>query len=333
MKISGSKTSSATRFLRAMAGVALVGLCTAAQAVPAELDPSRAVHLVVPFPPGGSADQVARIIAVQLAGELHQAVVVDNRPGADGAVAAEFVAHAAPDGHTLFMATYGAMSAVPGLHKRAGYDPVTDFTPITTTGKFAFFLFTHPSIPARTPKELVDFVRAHPGQVNYGTGNAGSIVATAELAARAGLTMTHVPYRGEVPAMADFLAGRVQLMVATPTNMLNWVREGKLRAIATMMDKRSELLPDVPTFAESGLPALPVDPWAGVFGPANMQRPIALRLSSLINLILSRQAVRAEFTLQGFEPKGSTPDQLASYVRSQLKAWAGAIDLAGLKAE
>jgi tripartite-type tricarboxylate transporter receptor subunit TctC len=305
----------------------------AATAAPADLDPNRAVHLVVPFPPGGSADQVARIIAVQLAEDLHQPVVVDNRPGADGAVAAEWVAHAAADGHTLFMATYGAMSAVPGLRKRTGYDPVADFTPITATGKFAFFLFTHPSIPARTPKELIDFVQAHPGQVNYGTGNAGSIVATAELAAMAGLTMTHVPYRGEVPAMADFIAGRVQLMVATPTNMLNWVREGKLRAIATMMDRRSDLLPEVPTFAESGLPTLPVDPWAGVFGPANMSRSITTRLSALINAILLRPSVRAEFTRQGFEPNGSTPEQLAIYVRSQLKAWAGAIDLAGLKAE
>jgi tripartite-type tricarboxylate transporter receptor subunit TctC len=320
-------------FLRALISVGLAGLSVVSQAAPADLDPSRPVHLVVPFPPGGSADQVARIIALQLADELRQPVVVDNRPGADGAVAAEYVAHATPDGHTLFMATYGAMSAVPGLHKRTGYDPVTDFTPITTTGKFAFFLFTHPTLPGRTPKEVIDFIRAHPGQVNYGTGNAGSIVATAELASMAGLTMTHVPYRGEVPAMADFLSGRVQLMVATPTNMLNWVREGKLRAIATMMDKRSDLLPDVPTFAEAGLPALPVDPWAGVFGPANMPHAITTRLSSLINVILSRQAVRAEFMRQGFEPKGSSPDQLANYVRSQLKAWAGAIDLAGLKAE
>ena len=295
--------------------------------------PSRPIRLVVPFPPGGSADIVARVIAKPLAEVLGQAVFIDNKPGADGAIAAEYVAQAEPDGYTLFMATYGAMSAVPALHKHSHYDVVTDFTPITATGKFAFFLFVHPSVPAHTLPELIEFAHKHPGLLNYGTGNTGAIVATAELSAANKIEMTHVPYKGEVPAMNDFLAGRLQVMFATSANALPWVQQGKLRAVVTLLDKRSPLLPDVPTMAESGLHNLHIVPWSGVFGPAKMPTQLTSRLSVAINEILNRADIQAEFTRQGFEGAGSSPEQLQAYVKDQLKVWGRTIQLAGLKPE
>ena len=295
--------------------------------------PSRPIRLVVPFPPGGSADMVARVIAKPLGELLGQAIFIDNKPGADGAIAAEYVAQAEPDGYTLFMATYGAMSAVPMLHKNIHYDAVTDFTPITATGKFAFFLFVHPSVPARTLPELIEIARQHPGLLNYGTGNTGAIVATSELSVANKIEMTHVPYKGEVPAMNDFLAGRVQVMFATSANALPWVKEGKLRAVVTLLDKRSPLLPDVPTMAESGLHNLHIVPWSGVFGPAKMPAQLTNRLSVAINEILSRPDIQSEFAHQGFEGAGSSPEQLQVYVKDQLKVWGRTIQLAGLKPE
>ena len=305
----------------------------AANADMAQTYPNKPVRLVVPFPAGGSADIVARLIAKPLSEILKQTVYIDNKPGADGAIAADYVAKAEPDGYTLFFATYGAMSAVPTLHKNIHYDAVSDFTPITSAGKFAFFLFVHPDVPAKTLGELMDYVHQHPGLLNYGTGNAGAIVATAELSALNKLNMTHVPYKGEVPAMNDFLAGRVQLMFATPANALPWVKEGKLRALVTLLDKRSSLLPDVPTMTESGMRNLNIVPWSGLFGPAKMQARITKQLSVAINEILKREDMQAEFAKQGFESHGSTPAELEAYVKEQLKVWGRTIEIAGIKPE
>jgi len=295
--------------------------------------PVRPIKLVVPFPAGGSADMVARLIAKPLSEKLNQPVLIDNRPGADGAVAAEYVAKAEPDGYTLFMATYGAMSAVPFLHKSIHYDALQDFTAVTATGTFAFFLFVHPSVPVKTLPELLNYVRQHPGELNYGTGNVGSIVASAEWSAVNKLEMTQVPYKGEVPAMNDFLAGRVQLMFATPVNALPWVKEGKLRAVVTLQDKRSALLPDVPTMAEVGVRKLSIVPWAGLFGPARMPPHITQQLSAAVNEILRREDLQGEFAKLGFEPHGSSPAQLAAYVKDQLALWGQIIESAGIKPE
>jgi tripartite-type tricarboxylate transporter receptor subunit TctC len=304
-----------------------------ASAATAQAYPAKPIRLIVPFPPGGAADIVARVIGRPLSDMLGQPVMVENKPGADGAIAAETVAKAEPDGYTLFMATYGAMSAVPALHKHARYDAIADFTPITSAGKFALFLFVHPSVPARTLAELIDYAHAHPGALNYGTGNTGAIIATAELSSMAKMDMIHVPYKGEVPAMADFLTGRVQLMFATPANALAQVKEGKLRALVTLLDARSPLLPDVPTMAESGMHGLSIDPWAGLFGPANMPKPITDRLSLSVNAILAREDVRGELAKQGFAPAASTPGQLAAYVKEQLQVWNRSVHDAGIETD
>jgi tripartite-type tricarboxylate transporter receptor subunit TctC len=295
--------------------------------------PTKPIHLVVPFPPGGALDIVARTIAKPLSTTLGQPVIVDNRAGADGAIAADYVAKSEPNGYTLFMATYGAMSALPYLHKSLPYNVLNDFTPISNTGKFAFFLFAHPSIPSKDLNQLIAYIHAHPDEVNYGSGNVGGVVGTAELAQLNHLKMIHVPYKGEVPAMNDFLAGRVQLMLGTPANALEFVKEGKLNAVVTFLDKRSPLLPQTPTMNELGYPNLTITPWSGIFGPAKMSPVIASRLSLAINDVMKDDEVQAEFAKQAFESKGSTPAELSAYVKDQLKHWGHSIELAGLVAQ
>ena len=295
--------------------------------------PTKPIHLVVPFPAGGSADIVARIIAKPLSEKLGQVVVIDNKPGADGALAAQTVALAPADGYTLFMATYGAMSAVPSLHKVTPYDPIKDFTPISSTGKFTMFMFVHPSVDAKTLQDFIAYEHQHPGQMNYGTGNVASIVMSAELESEVHMHMAHVPYKGEVPAMNDFISGRIQMMFATPANALAFVKEGKLRALATLSDKRSPLLPQVPTWHEAGMHELSIVPWSGIFGPAKLPKDITNRISVAINEILLRDDVQAEFVKLGFEPLGSTPEKLAEYSKLQLKTWHLAIEGAGILPE
>jgi tripartite-type tricarboxylate transporter receptor subunit TctC len=321
------------KLLNILGLAALLCMHHAVAAEQAPTFPNKPIHLVVPFPAGGSADLVARIMAKPLGDKLGQPVVIDNKPGADGAIAAETVAAAAPDGYTLFMATYGAMSAVPSLHKAMHYDPVKDFTPISTAGKFSMFLFAHPSVPAQTLNEFIAYEHTHTGEVNYGTGNVASIVMAAEMESQAKLHMTQVPYKGEVPAMTDFVAGRIQLMFATPANALPFVKEGKLKAFATLSDKRSPLLPETPTWHEAGMRDLPIVPWAGVFGPAKLPKDMALRLSKAIQEVLLREDVNAEFAKLGFEPFGSSPNRLDAYAKKQHKAWHTAIQSAGLQAE
>ena len=292
--------------------------------------PDHEIKLVVPFPAGGSADTVARVIARELTTELGQPVLIDNRPGADGGIAAEHVAHAKPDGYTLFMATYGAMSVVPTLHPSIGYNPVTDFTPITLAGYFDLILFVHPQLGVSTLQEFLHYAQAHPGEILYATGNTGSIVATALLAKREKISLKHIPYKGEVPAMTDFLDGRIHAMIATPSNTAHWVHEGKLKALVTLSDKRSLLLPEVPTLSEAGLDPMPLSTWGGIFGPADMPVERVARLADKINAILGRADIQRELIGQGFTVHGSTSEHLGEMTGKQLIVWQNAIHQAGI---
>lgn len=293
----------------------------------------RAVRIIMPFPPGATADSVARIIATPLAQVLGQNVVVDNRPGADGAIAAELAAKSTADGHTLLFAGNTQMLGVPILRKNPPYDPLTDFAPITTLVRYAFFLVVHPDMPAKTLTELIEHARTHPSKLNYASGNVNGVLAAAQLMSAGKVEMVHVPYKGEPLAIPDLLQARVHLMFATGAVVTPLVRERRLRALATLLPERSALLPDVPTVAEAGLPQLSVLIWAGLFGPAQMPKDGVEKISRQVNLILKRPDIQEQLRKQGVEPGGSTPAEFAVFLKRQLADWGRAARDAGLKPE
>jgi len=283
--------------------------------------PSRPVKLIVPFPPGGAAELGARIFAQPLSQALGQPILIETRPGADGIIASEAVKQAAPDGYTLYYGTATGMSWVPAAKKVPPYDPVADFTPISLVGIFGFFVFSHPSVPAANLAELIAYARANPGKLNYGSGNATAILTTAQFAAQQKLDMLHIPYKGDGPLSLDLVGGRVQLAFATPGVLAPQVKEGKLRALATLLPSRSPLLPEAPTFAEAGVAPVTITPWGGLFGPPKMPKEIVDRVGRDLTTVLARQDVKDAFGRLAFEPRSSTPQQLSAFVLEQLEAY------------
>jgi tripartite-type tricarboxylate transporter receptor subunit TctC len=295
--------------------------------------PQKPVKVLVPFPAGSATDTITRIITAPMAQTLGQPVVVEAKAGADGAIAAAEVAKAPPDGHTLLMATNSPLSAVPTLRKSPPYDALRDFTPISLIGNYTFFIVTHPSIPAKTLAELVTHVRANPGKINYATGNTTGIVSTAYFASLNKLDMVHVPYKGEPPAMTDLVGGRIQMMFASSSTSVPHVRDGRLKALATTLNERSHLLPDVPAIGEAGFPGFPVVPWAGVVGPAKMPREVVERLNREFVAALKRPEVLDGLKKQAFVPISSSADEFGTYIRQQLEIWGKTIREAGIQPE
>jgi tripartite-type tricarboxylate transporter receptor subunit TctC len=316
--------------VRKLAAAALLALgCALAGAQPY---PSKPIRLVVPFPPGGTADIAARTVAGALSQGLGQPVLVDNRGGADGAIAGAAVIAAPADGYTLFFATTTALNAAPALQKTPPYDPVTAFTPISHVGKFGFFLIVHESVPAKNVAELLAYVRANPGKVNYATGNGTSILTTAQLAATEKLDMVHVPYKGDAPASVDLIAGRVQLSIATlSAGVLPQIKDGHLRVLATLLPNRSPLVPDAPTAAEAGLRGLTITPWGGLFGPAGLPREVVERVASEMRGVAARRDVREALDRIAFEAQASTPQEMATLLAEQLQIWRRAVQELGIE--
>jgi len=295
--------------------------------------PSKPVRLIVPFPPSGAAELAARTWSQALGQGLGQPVVVEARPGGDGVIAADAILKSPPDGYTLFFGTNTAMSWVPASRKAPPYDPLNDFTPISDVGRFGFFLFTNPSVPAKTVAELLGYVRANPGKLNYGSGNSFSIMLGAQLKLAEKLDIVHIPYKGDAPLTIDLLGGRVQMAFATPGTALAQVKDGRLRALATMLPNRSPLLPDVPTAAEAGLTGVSVTAWGGLFGPARMPREIVDRLAAEMAVAMKRQDVREGLDRIAFEARSSSPEELAVLVRDQLDIWRRAVADVGIALE
>jgi tripartite-type tricarboxylate transporter receptor subunit TctC len=316
-----------SRFLIA---VALLGL--AAQA-PAQPFPSKPLRIVVPFPAGSATDTISRILGNSVSQAIGQPVLVDNKAGADGSIAASEVAKAAPDGYTMLMATNSPMSVVPAMKKNPPYDPVADFTPITDVGRYTFFIVIHPDVPAKTLSEVIAHAKANPGKLNYATGNTTGIVSTALFQTLAGIQMVHVPYKGEPQAMTDMVAGRVQLMFASSTTSVPQVRDGKLRALVTTLPKRSPVLPNVPTIAEAGMPEFSIVSWAGLFGPAKMPREVTERLNKEFVAAMGRPDVQAAMEKQAFSLQPSSPERLGAYVKEQLEAYRKVLAAAGVQPE
>jgi tripartite-type tricarboxylate transporter receptor subunit TctC len=295
--------------------------------------PNKPIRLIVPFPPGGAAELGARIFAQPLSQALGQTVVIETKPGADGAIAADATMKAAPDGYTLFYATNTAFSWLPAVRKSPPYDPLNDFTPVSMIGQFGFFVFAHPSVPATTMGELLAHIRANPGKLNYGSGNSTAMLSTAQLVQREKLDVVHIPYKGDGPLSIDLLGGQIQFALATPGSAAPQVKEGKLRVLATLLPSRSALLPQAPTMAESGLASLSITPWGGVFGPKGMSRDIADRVSRELIAVLKRPEVREAFGKLAFEPRGSTPEELTAFTKEQLEIWRRVVGEVGIKPE
>jgi tripartite-type tricarboxylate transporter receptor subunit TctC len=312
--------------------LAVVAAMLVSQAAAAQY-PNKPIRLIVPFPPGGAAELGARIYAQPLGQALGQPVVIETKPGADGVIAAEAAMKAAPDGYTLFYATNTAFSWVPAIRKNPPYDPLGDFTPVSFIGQFGFFIFSHPSVPANNVAELIAHIRANPGKLNYGSGNSTSMVATAQLALQEKLNVVHIPYKGDAPLSVDLLGGRVHFAIATPGSAAPQVKEGKLRVLATLLPNRSPLLPQAPTLAEAGLRGLSITPWGGVFGPANMPKEVVARVQRELASVLKRPDVREAFQKLAFEPRSSTPEELAAFVREQLEVWRRVVAEVGIKPE
>jgi tripartite-type tricarboxylate transporter receptor subunit TctC len=299
----------------------------------ADTYPSKPITLVVPFGPGSATDTIARVLGQQLGGALRQSVIVEDRPGANGALSALFVARSAPDGYTLFMSTNSPHSAVPFLMKNVGYDPVKDFTAITRMGSYTLMLCVHPSIPAKSVKELIEYAKANPGKLSFASGNTSGVVAGETLKHWAEIDMLHVPYKSAPPAINDVLAGRVSMMFTDLTTGLPHVKAGTLRALAVTRLQRSTLIPELPTLDEAGVTGFDMDSWAGIFAPAGTPAEIITLLNGELRQIIDSPAVKSNLGNVGFEAFSSSPKELEDFVKVQLGKWGKMIKDAGIQPE
>jgi tripartite-type tricarboxylate transporter receptor subunit TctC len=283
--------------------------------------PSRPVTIVNVFGPGGGSDTVCRIIANKLGPALGQPVIVEDRPGADGALAALYVHHQPADGYTLMMATNSPLSADPYLHKDVNYDPVKDFVPITRVGSFTLMLVVDPKLPIHSVQEMIDYAKANPGKLTYASGNTAGIVALGTIKHDAGISMLHVPYKSTPPALEDIIGGRVSMMLADFTSAMPHVNAGTVRPIAVSRIRRSTLFPDLPTMDEAGITGFNLDTWAGLVAPAGTPPQIVAKLNGALRPIIDSPEVQARFKNVGFEGFSSTPEELGNFIKAQLALW------------
>jgi tripartite-type tricarboxylate transporter receptor subunit TctC len=306
---------------------------TAAQA--AEIYPSKPIRMIVPYPPGGASDIIARMLGQKLSGSLGQPVVIENRAGAGGNIGADAVAKAPADGYTLLMGNIGPNAISPGLYKTLPFDPIKDFTPISLVSAVPIVLVVHPSLPIKTIQDLIALATATPGRIAYASAGVGSSnhLAMELFKSMAKVDLLHVPYKGGGPAMTDLIGGQIGIAFDTLPVVLSHVRSGKLRAIAIAGTRRSELLPGVPTVAESGLPGYSTSSWGGVMGPAGMPPAIVSRLNAEIIKVLKQSDFRERLAAEGIEVMGSTPDEFGSFLKAEISKWTNVINTAGIKAD
>lgn len=301
-------------------GALLVGLAFAAGSAVAAY-PEKPITLIVPFPAGSGTDSVGRIFADELSKELGQPIIVENKPGANATIAANYVAKAKPDGYTLFVTTNTSHSAAPWLMKNVGYDPVKDFTPIARGGNLPFILVSNPDRPYKTVKDLVEYARKNPGKLTYATGNSTGIVGGAILGVVTGTDMLHVPYKGTPQALTDLVAGQVDFMFTDLTSGTPFVKANRLHAMAVSTAKRSSLLPDLPSMQESGIDNFDLNSWNGYFGPAGMDPAVVKTLNTAINKIVSNPDTKKRLAELGFDAFSGTPEDFAQFVKDQYAQW------------
>lgn len=295
--------------------------------------PQRPVRVIVPFAAGGNTDIQARIASERLATVLGQPFLVENRAGAGGAIAAEFVAKSPADGYTLFFAATPPIAIVP-LVQKVNYDAARDFVPVSIVGTNPFVLGIHASIPAKTVKEFVEYVKARPGQVNYSSGGTGSVghLSGALFASRAELLMTHIPYKGGAPAVADLVAGQVHMYFGNAAELIQHSKSGKITLLAVSGEKRASQFPDLPAIAEF-YPGFRTITWNGFLAPAGTPRDIVERLAAEIGKTVRDPAIAERLLKIGVDPIGNTPEQFAELIRSDAALWRAAVAAAGIKPE
>ena len=292
--------------------------------------PTRPITFVNPFGAGSASDTLCRIIADKLGAMLGQPVVVEDRPGADGALSAQYVHHQPADGYTLLMATNSPLSADPFIHT-VDYDPIKDFVPVTRVGSFTLMLVVNPNLPIHSIKELVEYAKANPGKLSFASGNTAGIVGGYTLTHWAGINVVHVPYKTTGPALEDIMAGRVSMMFADFTTAMPHVQSGTLRPLAISRIKRSALYPDLPTMDEAGVKGFNLDAWAGLVAPAGTPPDVIAKLNAALRKIIDSPDTQAKFKNVGFEGFSSTPEQLGDYIKTELGAWKKMVEDAGIR--
>jgi tripartite-type tricarboxylate transporter receptor subunit TctC len=319
----------------ALARILAVLLAAFATAAYAQPYPSKPIHFIVPYPAGGPLDTVARLLGQKVSESVHQPVVVENKPGAGGNIGADYVAKAAPDGYTILMGAVATHAINPTLYRNIPYDPVKDFAPVTEVAWTPNVLVVNPSLPVSNVKEFIAYAKAHPGELNFGSGSTGSAghLAGELFKTMAGVQMVHVPYKGAGPAMQDLIGGQIQLMFDNLASSLGQVRAGKVRALAVTTAKRSTLAPELPTIAESGLPGFDISTWFGIFAPGGTPQPVVQRLHDAFVAALHAPDVQATMKKMGAEPVGNTPEEFAAYIRSEARKYAKVIEASGAKVD
>ncbi|WP_370642977.1 Bug family tripartite tricarboxylate transporter substrate binding protein [Bordetella sp. LUAb4] len=295
--------------------------------------PDHPITVVVPFPAGSGTDAVGRIFAQQLGDILGGSVVVENKPGGNATIGANYVARAKPDGYTLFITTNTSHSAAPFLNKNVPYDPVKDFTPIARGGNLPFILVVNPKLPIKSVQDLVSYAKQHPGKLTYASGNSTGIVAGATFADRAGIKILHVPYKGTPQAMTDVMSGQVDMMFTDVASSLAFVQSGKLRALAVSTAARSNVVPDIPSMQDAGIQNFDINSWNGLLGPAGMPKDVVEQLNAAMNKIVKDPATRKRFTDLGFDAFSGTPEDFAAFVSQQRDLWGKMIQDAGIAPE
>jgi len=308
-------------------------IAAAAAHAAAQAYPTKPIRLIVPFAAGGPMDIMSRALGERLTANLGQQVVVDNRGGAGGGIGAEIVARSAADGYTLLTGHIGTHAINVSLYPRLGYDPVKDFSPISLIATLPLGLFVNVSVPAKSVGDLVALAKAKPGQINFASAGSGgpTHMAGEMFKAMAGIDIVHVPYKGNAAALADLIAGRVQMMFSNLLTATPHVKAGKLRAIAISTAKRSPQAPDLPTIAESGVAGYDLTPWYGIFAPAGTPRAIVIKLNREIDGILTAPELKERFRTQGVDLVTSTPEAFAALIRKEIPKWREVVKKSGAR--
>ena len=295
--------------------------------------PAKPVRMIVPFPAGGATDIVARLIAQKLTESWRVQVLVDNRGGAGGTIGSDLAAKSPPDGYTILMATSSTHAIAPSLYTKLAYDPVRDFAPVTLVASATILLAVHPSLPTRNVKDLIALAKREPDALSFASSGNGGIshLIGEHFKSVAGIRMLHVPYKGDTPALIDLVSGQVQLMFGTAVSFLPYVKSGRLNALAVTNPKRSPIVPNVPTVAESGLPGFEALQWFGIFAPAGTPKDVVAKLNADIVKAARLPEVRERMTTLGADVVGNTPAEFAAFQKADTAKWAKVVKASGAK--